>query len=174
VLIPYRYDQTAITLLPAEAITEKVFRPSEYPLAIERLNELARQRPSDPVSAPDLILLADRSKHLTFTNHQDERVIDGLDLHSRRHFHADHGHLNATDSLVPILFRVGAYVGDRPLSMICQARVSDLTPTVLDILGIHDTFDTALRDYPVPMKGESLKWLAAKVLAGSGEDSDCL
>jgi hypothetical protein len=160
--------------MPAEAITEEVFRPEEYPLAIERLNQLARQRPSDPMSAPDLIVLADRSRHLTFTNHQDERVIEGLDLRSRRHFHADHGHLNGTDSFVPILFRVGAYSGDRPLSLICQARVSDLTPTVLDILGIYDAFDAALRDYPPPMRGESLKSLAAKVLAGNGEDSDVL
>jgi predicted AlkP superfamily pyrophosphatase or phosphodiesterase len=172
VLIPYRYDQTAITLLPAQPITENTFSPSEYPLAIERLEGLARQLPSDPMSAPDLIFLADRSRQLTFVNHQDDRVLDGLDLRTRRHFHADHGHLNGADSFVPILFRVGGYTGDRPLSMICQARVSDLTPTVLDVLGLQDMFDTALRDYPVQMKGKSLKSLAAKVLAEKGGNSD--
>ena len=174
VLIPYRYDQTAITLLPAQPITEEVFKQSDYPLAAERLDELARQLPSDPISAPDIIVLADRSRHLTFVNHQDERVLDGLDIRTRRHFHADHGHLNGADSFVPILFRVGGYTGDRPLSMICQARVSDLTPTVLDVLGIQDAFDTALRDYPAPMKGQSLKGPMAQALVGDGEGASLL
>jgi len=85
-------------------IEQSPLNNAAYPMAVRRLNGLASQLPMDPLSAPDIILLADRSKQFTYLNKQDSRVLERLDLATHRHFHSDHGHLNASDSLVPIIF----------------------------------------------------------------------
>ena len=119
----------------------------------------------DPLSAPDIILLADRSKKLTYLNKQDWRVLERLDLTTHRHFHSDHGHLNASDSLVPIIFVRGVHEGTEPLGAICEASLVDLTPTLLDILGLLPSFNTALRNRPDEVKGHSLKPAMDRILS---------
>lgn len=104
VFIPYHYDGAAIQLLPAVNLDQSPLSNAAYPMAVRRLNGLASRLPMDPMSAPDIILLADRSKKLTYLNKQDWRVLEKLDVATHRHFHSDHGHLDASDSLVPIFF----------------------------------------------------------------------
>src|SRR5205085_9379492 len=98
--------------------------------AVQRLNGLASRLPTDPQSAPDIILLADRSKKLTYLNKKDWRVLERLDVTTHRHFHSDHGHLDASDSLVPIIFVRGGQEGSEALSTICNASLVDVTPTI--------------------------------------------
>ncbi len=62
VYIPYRYDGERIQLLPAVDLDQSPLNHAAYPLALRRLNGLALRLPMDPLSAPDIILLADRSK----------------------------------------------------------------------------------------------------------------
>jgi hypothetical protein len=112
---------------------------------------------TDPQSAPDIILLADRSKKLTYLNKQNGLVLERLDVAEHRHFHSDHGHLNASDSLVPIIFVRGGYEGSDQLATICEACLVDVTPTILDILALLPSFNAALRSRPDEMKGHSLK-----------------
>ena len=156
VFIPYHYDGTSIRLLPAMHLNQSPLNNAAYPMAVQRLNGLASRLPTDPQSAPDIILLADRSKKLTYLNKQDWRVLEGLDVAKHRHFHSDHGHLNASDSLVPIIFVRGGQEGSEALATICEASVVDVTPTILDILGLLPSFNAALQDRPDEMKGHSL------------------
>ncbi len=156
VFIPYRYDGATIQLLPAMHLDQSPLNNAAYPMAVQRLNGLASRLPTDPLSAPDIILLADRSKKLTYLNKQDWRVLEELDVAKHRHFHSDHGHLNASDSLVPIIFVRGGQEGSEALATICEASVVDVTPTILDILGLLPSFNAALQDRPDEMKGHSL------------------
>ena len=116
VFIPYRYDGAAIQLLPAVPLDQSPLNSPAYPMAVQRLNGLASRLPTDPQSAPDIILLADRSKKLTYLNKRDWRVLEELDVTTHRHFHSDHGHLNASDSLVPIIFVRGGQEGREALA----------------------------------------------------------
>ena len=164
-VIPYHYDGTIVRLLPEISLEQSPLNHAAYPLAIRRLNGLAARLPMDPLSAPDIILLADRSKKLTYLNKQEWRVLERLDLTTHRHFHSDHGHLNASDSLVPIIFVRGGDQGRDVLGTICEASLVDITPTILDILGLLPSFDAALQNRPDEMKGRSLKPAVDHILA---------
>ena len=173
VFIPYHYDGATIRLLPAVDLSQSPLNHAAYPLAVPRLNGLASRLPLDPQTAPDIILLADRSKKLSYLNKQDSRVIERLDVATHRHFHSDHGHLNASDSLVPIIFVRGGQEGSDALDSICEASLVDITPTLLDILGLLPSFDAELRNRPDEVKGHSLKPAIDRILtkgspAGSG------
>jgi predicted AlkP superfamily pyrophosphatase or phosphodiesterase len=157
VFIPYHYDGATIRLLPAVDLDQSPLNHAAYPLAVRRLNGLASRLPIDPQTAPDIILLADRSKKLSYLNKQDWRVLEKLDVTAHRHFHSDHGHLNASDSLVPIIFVRGGQEGIEALDSICEASLVDITPTLLDILGLLPSFDAALQNRPDEVKGHSLK-----------------
>jgi len=157
VYIPYQYDGATVHLLPALRLDQSPLHTATYPMAIRRVNGLASRLPTDPLSAPDIILLADRSKQLTFLNKQDGRVLEKLDVTTHRHFHSDHGHLNASDSLVPIMFVRGGEEGRHALSSICEASLVDITPTILDVLGLLPSFSAALENWPDEVKGHSLK-----------------
>ena len=157
VFIPYHYDGATIQLLPAVNLDQSPLNHAAYPMAIRRLNGLASRLPMDPLSAPDIILLADRSKKLTYLNKQDWRVLEKLDVATHRHFHSDHGHLNASDSLVPIIFVRGGQEEHEALAAICEASLVDVTPTILDILGLLPSFNAALQDRSDEVKGHSLK-----------------
>ena len=91
--VPYEYTGSAITLLQPVPVNESPLNTDRYPMAVERLNGLASSIPTDPMSAPDIVLLADRSKGITYANKQDFRIIEKLDIETHRHLHSDHGHL---------------------------------------------------------------------------------
>ncbi len=174
--IPYHYDGTTIQLLPAMNLDQSPLNDAAYPMAIRRLNGLASRLPTDPLSAPDIILLADRSKKLTYLNKQDWRVLEGLDVAKHKHFHSDHGHLNASDSVVPIIFVRGGQEGNEALRGICEASLVDVTPTILDILGLLPSFNAALQDRPDEVKGHSLKQAIDRILTKSpsaGSENVC-
>jgi hypothetical protein len=71
------------------------------------------------LSVPGIILLADR---LTYLNKRYRRVLEVLGVAEQRHFHSAHGHLSASDLLVPIVF----VRGERKTS-ICEASLVDTT-----------------------------------------------
>ncbi|MBA2252356.1 MAG: alkaline phosphatase family protein, partial [Nitrospirales bacterium] len=162
--VPYHYDGTTIDLLPAVNLEESPLNAAEYPMAQRRLNGLASRVSTGPQSAPDVVLLADRHKGLTYSNKQDWRVVEPLNVEKHRHFHSDHGHLNASDSLVPIIFWVGGYEGRDPLGTICEASIVDVTPTILDALGLLPLFDITMQPYLEETKGTSLKPLLDVIL----------
>ena len=164
VFIPYRYDGAAIQLLPAVPLDQSPLNSPAYPMALRRLNGLASRLPTDPQSAPDIVLLADRSKKLTYLNKRDWRVLEELDVTTHRHFHSDHGHLNASDSLVPIIFVRGGQEGREALATICEASVVDVTPTILDILGLLPSFHATLQNHPDEMKGHSLTHVIDRIV----------
>jgi predicted AlkP superfamily pyrophosphatase or phosphodiesterase len=168
VFIPYRYDGTTIQLLPEVPLDQSPLNDAAYPMALRRLKGLALRLPTDPQSAPDVILLADRSKKLTYLNKKDWRVLERLDVTTHRHFHSDHGHLNASDSLVPIIFVRGGQEGSKTLATICEASVVDITPTILDILGLLPSFHAALQNRPDEMKGHSLMAAIDRILTKTG------
>ena len=164
VYIPYQYDGATVHLLPAVSLDQSLLNTAAYPMAVRRLNGLASRLPTDPLSAPDVILLADRSKHLTYLNKQDGRVLEKLDVATHRHFHSDHGHLNASDSFVPMMFVRGGQEGGDALASICEASLVDITPTILDILGLLPSFNAALKNRPDEVKGHSLKSAMDRIL----------
>lgn len=170
VFIPYDHTDSTISLLPGVDIARSPLIGPTYPMAVERLDGLAFRLPGDPANAPDLIFLADRSKGLSYSNKQDWRVLETVSVETHRHFHSDHGHLNASDSLVPMIFHFGGYTGQDALLTICQASVVDVTPTVLDILGKAQLFDKAVAKYPEEVKGHSLKKYLEGVLNHAPQD----
>lgn len=170
--VPYRYDGSAIRLLPAIGLDRSPLNHSDYPMAERRLNGLAGRSPTDPASAPDIVLLADRSKQLTYLNKRDWRVIEELDVEKHRHFHSDHGHLNASDSLVPMIFVSGRTWKSGSLSTICEASLVDVTPTILDLLGLLPAFQSATQHRPDDMKGQSLKGFLENIAAGAQPAGD--
>jgi hypothetical protein len=93
VVIPYTVTESSVQLLQPMEVADSPLNTATFPMAVERLNGLASNMPGDPSSAPDIILLADRSKQLTYANKQEWRVIEGLKADNHRHFHSDHGHL---------------------------------------------------------------------------------
>ncbi|MBA3964510.1 MAG: hypothetical protein H0X47_01795 [Nitrospirales bacterium] len=101
------------------------------------------------MSAPDIILLADREKGLSYFNKQDWRVLEKLDVTRHRHFHSDHGHLRASDSLVPIILVRGEQEGNEDLAAICEASIVDVTPTILDVSGSCRRFTPPFRIDPM-------------------------
>ena len=165
VYIPYQYDGAAVHLLPEVNLDQSPLHTAAYPMAVRRVNGLASRIPTDPLSAPDIILLADRSKHLTYLNKQDGRVLEKLNVATHRHFHSDHGHLNASDSLVPMMFVRGGQEGRDALASICEASLVDITPTILDILGLLPSFSAAVQHRSQEMKGHSLKPAMDRILA---------
>ena len=164
VYIPYQYDGATVRLLSAISLDQSPLNTDAYPMAVRRLNGLASRLPTDPHSAPDIILLADRAKQLTYLNKQDGRVLEKLDVATHRHFHSDHGHLNASDSLVPMMFVRGGQERRDALGSICEASLVDITPTILDILGLLPSFDAALQNRPDEVKGHSLKPAMDRIL----------
>src|SRR6185295_10609275 len=162
--IPYQYDGTSVHLLPAVSLDQSPLHMAAYPMAIRRLTGRASRLSTDPLSTPDIILLADRSKQLTYLNKQDGRVLEKLDVTRHRHFHSDHGHLNASDSLVPIMFVRGGEEGRTALASICEASLVDITPTILDVLGLLPSFSAALDNRPDEVKGHSLKPAMDRIL----------
>ena len=176
VFIPYHYDGATIQLLPAVNLDQSPLDNATYPMAIRRLNGLASRLPMDPLSAPDIILLADRAKKLTYLNKQDGRVLERLDVATHRHFHSDHGHLNASDSLVPIIFVRGGQEEQEALATICEASLVDVTPTILDILGLLPSFNAVLKNRSDEVKGHSLKPAIERIVTKApptGSDNVC-
>jgi predicted AlkP superfamily pyrophosphatase or phosphodiesterase len=169
VYVPYRYEKSTIRLLPPVEISESPLNNPDYPMATRRLNGLASHLSTDPSSAPDIILLSDRSRQLTYHNKQDARTIEGLNVETHRHFHSDHGHLNASDSLVPIILWIGGYQGSVPLATICEASIVDVLPTILDVLGMLPSFRTTLQSYPSSVKGMSLADGMSRILTHADE-----
>lgn len=169
--VPYRYDKSSIRLFPAIELADSPLTGRDYPMAVQRINGLAPRSVMDPSSAPDIILLSDRSRGLTYLNKQDWRTIEGLKVETHRHFHSDHGHLNASDSLVPIIFWVGSYKGSVPMATLCEASLVDVLPTMLDVLGLLHAFNATLQSYPADIKGRSLMEEMSRVLNASDATS---
>ena len=157
VVIPFLFDEAGIQLLPPQEVEESPLNTPAYPMAVERLRGLASTISGDPQSAPDIVLLADRSKQLTYANKQDWRVIEGLKTDNHRHFHSDHGHLKTAESAVPLLFRLGSDSSTHPHSTLCRASLVDVTPTILDSLGLLGSFEKAMATRPADLRGHSLK-----------------
>jgi len=55
---------------------------------------------------------------------------------NHRHFRSDHGHLHADESVVPMIFVFGGDPGTHAHATLCHASVVDVTPTLLDLLGL--------------------------------------
>jgi arylsulfatase A-like enzyme len=157
VVVPYTVLDRGIQLLPWLEIGESRLQGDEFPDAALRLQGLASSMPGDPVSAPDLILLADRSRKLTYANKREWRVLEGLKRENHRHFRSDHGHLHADESIVPLIFVLGSDPGTHPHATICHASIVDVTPTVLDLLGVLPSYEQALKARPAELRGHSLK-----------------
>ena len=58
---------------------------------------------------------------------------------------------------MPNIFVGGGQEGSDALAMICEASLVDVTPTILDILGLLPAFNAALQNRPDEVKGHSLK-----------------
>jgi len=157
VVIPFLITEDGTQLLAPQEVGESPLNTAAYPMAVERLHGLASTLPGDPQSAPDIILLADRSKQLTYANKQEWRVIEGLKADKHRHFHSDHGHLTTAESAVPLLFTVGSEPNTHPHLTLCRASLVDVTPTILDALGLLDSFEDAMAARPSSLRGHSLK-----------------
>jgi hypothetical protein len=97
----------------------------------------------------------------------DLRVLERLDVTTHRHFHSDHGHLDASDSLVPIIFVRGGQEGREALSAICNASLVDVTPTILDVLGLLPSCNATLKNRPAEMKGHSLTHVIDRIVTKS-------
>jgi hypothetical protein len=166
VVIPYTMTDSNIQLLTPIEVEDSPLNATDFPQAVQRLNGLASRMPGDPSSAPDIILLADRSKRFTYANKQEWRVIEGLKMDNHRHFNSDHGHLRAAESVVPLLFAVGSDPGSHSHATICHASLVDITPTILDMLGLLASFEKAVPTRPSDLRGHSLKNLAEFIVQG--------
>lgn len=159
VFIPVTYLENEVRLLPWREIEQSPLQSALFPDAALRLNGLATRLTGDPDSAPDLILLADRARKLTYGNKRDWRVLEGLHIENHRHFHSDHGHLRGDESVVPLMVTFGGVQPPHPHATICQASIVDVAPTVLDLLGLLSHYEQALEARPSELKGRSLKGL---------------
>jgi arylsulfatase A-like enzyme len=105
----------------------------------QRLRGLAPVNPTRANSSPDLILLANRKAGYTFANHQlpwtGPRSLADLNTLWK----ADHGHLSADDSAIPLLF-FSPKISQSPRQKFTIPRMSivDVAPTILDALGLGD------------------------------------
>jgi hypothetical protein len=162
-----------VQLLSPVPVNKSPLNADEYPMAMERLNGLAASIPTDPMSAPDIILLADRSKGITYANKQDYRIIEKLNIETHRHLHSDHGHLSDSDSLVPIMFAMGGHEGLKTSATLCKATIVDITPTLLDIFGLLPAYELQLQAHPEAVKGHSLKSAMNAALNGSDGRNVC-
>ena len=157
-VLPYTVSkQGGLHMLPPLEVADSALHSQDYPDAATRVQGLASGLPDDPASAPDVLFLADRSRKLTYANKQDWRVLEGLKEENHRHFRSDHGHLHAEESVVPMIFVFGHDTGSGAHATLCHASVVDVTPTVLDILGLLPSYETALRTRPSDLTGHSLK-----------------
>ncbi len=170
VVIPYSLANAGIQLLPPQEVKDSLLNTAAFPMAAERLDGLVSSLPGDPSSAPDIVLLADRSKRLTYANKQEWRVIEGLKTENHRHFHSDHGHLRAAESVVPLLFVVGGTPTSQPHLTVCHASLVDVTPTILDVLGILEPFERAMAARPSTLRGHSLKNSLELIMDGHAKD----
>jgi hypothetical protein len=170
VVIPYTVTEAGVQLLPQSEVEDSALNAAAFPMASQRLNGLASSMPGDPSSAPDILLLADRSKQLTYANKQEWRVIEGLKTDNHRHFHSDHGHLRTAESVVPLLFVVGSDLKSQPHSTLCHASLVDVTPTILDVLGLLEPFETAMAARPSGLRGHSLKNSIEHSMEGRADD----
>ncbi|MBA2486049.1 MAG: alkaline phosphatase family protein [Nitrospira sp.] len=159
VILPYTFSNGGIQLLPSLEVDKSLLNSPKFPDAALRLKGLASGRPGDPASAPDVILLADRSRKLTYANKREWRVLEGLKIENHRHFRSDHGHLHADESVVPMIFAFGGDPGAHPHSTICHASIVDVAPTVLDLLDLLPSYEQALTARPADLRGHSLKRL---------------
>lgn len=158
--VEFRYSMASGRLDRAQRLPLRRSRFQEFaslfPDAVRRIEGLL------PVSrtmmrrynAPDIIVLADRSRKQTFANDQDVEFQPGAKLPSARQLKSDHGHLTLEDSLVPIIFASESF--RRPsdpererepsLSSVCNASVVDITPTLVELLfGAGSWSDQAVR-----------------------------
>ncbi len=170
--VPYKYTGSNIRLFPAVPAEKSTFNGDGYPMAMRRLDGLAASLPTDPMSAPDIILLADRSKKVTYANKQDFRIIEKLDVETHRHLHSDHGHLSESDSLVPIVFALGNQNGRKALATLCEASIVDITPTLLDIFDLLPAYEQELQLHPDAVKGHSFKKSINAILNGTNGDKN--
>lgn len=166
VVIPYTVTESNVQLLPPMEVVDSPLNSATFPRAVERVNGLASNMSGDPSSAPDIILLADRPKLLTYANKQEWRVIEELKKDNHKHFHSDHGHLRGPESAVPIIFAVGSDSGSHPHATICHASLVDITPTILDALGLLGSFEEAMAARPATQRGHSLKKSIEFILGG--------
>jgi predicted AlkP superfamily pyrophosphatase or phosphodiesterase len=174
VVMPATFQDGGIQLLPYLEVNQSVLNTAAFPQAARRLQGLASSMPGDPASAPDLLFLANRARKLTYANKREWRVIEGLNMERHRHFHSDHGHLRADESVVPMIFAFGHDAGVQPHRTICHASIVDVAPTVLDILGLLPLYEQALQGRPAEQKGQSLKPMIEQSLPGAGAaDSVC-
>lgn len=174
VVIPYNVTGAGIQLLPPVEVEHSPLNAAAFPMAAQRLNGLASRMPGDPSSAPDILLLADRSKQFTYANKQEWRVIEGLNTDNHRHFNSDHGHLRTAESIVPMVFVVGSDPGSHSHSTLCRASLVDVTPTILDSLGLLPLFEQAMAERPSSLRGHSLKHSLALILeGGAGDEALC-
>ena len=157
VVISYTVTDSSVELLPPKEVGDSPLNTATFPMAVERVNGLASNMAGDSSSAPDIILLADRSKRLTYANKQEWRVIEELKKDNHKHFHSDHGHLRGAESVVPIIFAVGSDPGTHPHATICHASLVDITPTILDVFGLLAPFEKAMAARPSNVRGHSLK-----------------
>jgi hypothetical protein len=130
VVIPYTVTESSVQLLQPMEVADSPLNTATFPMAVERLNGLASNMPGDPSSAPDIILLADRSKQLTYANKQEWRVIEGLKADNHRHFHSDHGHLRESESAVPIIFAVGSDSDSHPHARTPQLHAPQISEDI--------------------------------------------
>lgn len=166
VVIPYTITESIVQLLPPMEVVDSPLNTATFPMAVERLNGLGSNMSEDPSSAPDIILLADRTKQLTYANKQEWRVIEKLKTDSHKHFHSDHGHLRSAESVVPIVFALGGDSGSLPHATICHASLVDITPTILDALGLLASFENDMVARPSTPRGHSLKNSIEFILGG--------
>ena len=175
VLLPYRVSKDrTLQLGPWTEIDQSPLNTATLPDAALRLKGLASRLPGDPESAPDLVLLADRSRQHTYANKREWRVLEGLKVENHRHFRSDHGHLLADESVIPMLFMFGSDRGTQPHASICHASIVDVTPTILDVLGLLEPFENAIAARPSGLRGQSLKSSLEHSMEGrAGDETLC-
>jgi hypothetical protein len=108
----------------------------------QRIQGLIRPEDSqNPFSAPDIILLANRNRYITFANDQHPWTSESEDSPGIPKLHSDHGHLSDFDSEVPIVFFGPRFAKlETPLTLLPPMNIVDVAPTVLDMLGLYNNY----------------------------------